>query len=204
MAAVALNWWSLFPRIVQYTNRHIQHNRRRSILPIATIAAGTLLVYAVLTLTETVKAQMAELSGTLSTSTAAAIEQSTVYIAAITLIVGALETAVIMTRSVLSRIQEVGILKATGVGDQVIFSLFVTEAVLYGLVGGIVGVILGWLTAVLVQLADGTSLSSALEPAWLNVLIAAGLATVVSAVAALLPIWRIVKLSAIQALYYQF
>lgn len=200
----SLSWWSLLPRIVAYTNRHIQHNRSRSLLPIATIATGTLLIYAVLTLTETVQAQMEKLSGTLSPATAAAIGEATFYIALIALLVGALETAVIMTRSVLSRVGEIGILKATGVKTSVIFTLFVTEALLYGVVGGVLGVVLGWLIVAAVEVANGTALFAALIPAWRNALIAAVLAALVSVLTASIPIWRTVRLSAIQALYYQF
>jgi predicted lysophospholipase L1 biosynthesis ABC-type transport system permease subunit len=199
-----LSLWDLVLRIVRYTNRHLQHNRRRSLLPIATIATGTLLIYAVLTLTATVQAQMAQMSGTLSPETAEAIARGTVYIAFITLAVGALETAVVMTRSVLSRVQEIGILKATGVKDTVIFSLFIAEAFLYGVVGGLAGIVLGWAIVAVVQMLDGTSLALALLPSWKNGLIAAGLAIVVSIVTAFLPIWQTVRMSAIQALYYQF
>jgi ABC-type antimicrobial peptide transport system permease subunit len=195
---------SLLSRIVLYTSRHIRHNRSRSILPIATIATGTLLIYVVLTLTATVQAQMAKMSGTLSPATAAAIAQATVYIALIALVVGALETAVVMTRSVLSRVGEIGILKATGVKNSVILSLFVAEALLYGIVGGILGVVLGWLTVAIVQITGGASLAVAIAPAWGNGLLAATLAAGVSVVTAWLPIWRTVRLSAIQALYYQF
>lgn len=199
-----LSFGDLITRIFWYTNRHLQHNRRRAILPIATIATGSLLIYAVLTLTATVQRQMAEMSGTLSPATADAIARATVYIAFITLAVGALETAVVMTRSVLSRVKEIGILKATGVKTEVIFSLFVVEALLYGMAGGVAGIMLGWLVVAIVQMMDGVTLFTALIPAWKNGLIAASLAAIVSIVTAFLPIWRTVRLSAIQALYYQF
>lgn len=202
--ATAPSLFSLMPRIVRYTNRHIQHNRNRSLLPIATIATGTLLMYVVLTLTNLVQAQMAEMSGTLSPETTAALGRATVFIALITMAVGALETAVVMTRSVLSRVQEIGVLKATGVTDPVILSLFIVEALLYGLIGGIVGAIAGYLVAAFVQFSNGVSLAAALQPAWGNLMISVGLAIVVSVFMAWLPIWRTVKLSAIQALYYQF
>lgn len=191
-------------RILSYTNRHLQHNRNRSILPIATIATGTLLMYTVLTLTETVQAQMAAMSGTLSAETAVALERATVCIALITLAVGALETAVVMTRSVLARVHEIGVLKATGIPERVIFSLFIAEALLYGVVGGLLGVGLGWLVVAIVQGFESGAIAAALVPAWGNGLIAAGLAIAVSLVTAWIPIWRTVKLSAIQALYYQF
>lgn len=204
MTATMRSPLSLIPRLVQYTNRHIQANRNRSLLPIATIATGTLLMYVVLTLTEIVQAQMAAMSGTLSPETAAALSRATVLIAVIALAVGALETAVVMTRSVLSRVQEIGVLKATGVKDEVVFGLFVVEAILYGFAGGIVGAFLGWLVTAIVLVTDGRAIALAIQPAWLNLVIAAGLAVLVSVITAWIPIWRIVRLSAIQALYYRF
>lgn len=195
---------SLLPRLIQYTNRHIQANRNRSLLPIATIATGTLLMYVVLTLTEIVQSQMTAMSGTLSPETAAALSRATVLIAVIALAVGALETAVVMTRSVLSRVQEIGVLKATGVRNEVVFGLFAIEALLYGLAGGVVGAFLGWIVAAIVLVTDGRAIALAIQPAWMNLVIAASLAVIVSLITAWLPIWRIVRLSAIQALYYRF
>ncbi len=200
----SLPWHTLAIRIVEYTNHHLQFNRRRSLLPVATIATGTLLVYVVLTLIAIVKMQMAQFSGTLSAATTASVGQATVYIAIIGLIVGALETAIVMTRSVLSRIHEIGVLKATGVSNIIIFSLFMTEAILYGVLGGFIGIVLGWIAAAFVQVASGTPLAVALVPAWLNLLIGLTLAVLTSIIAAFIPIWRTVRLSAIQAIYYQF
>jgi putative ABC transport system permease protein len=204
MRQSSLSWQTLAARMLRYTNRHLKFNRRRSLLPIATIATGTLLVYVVLTLVSIVRQQLAEMSGTLSAETTNAIGQATVYVAIIGLLVGALETAIVMTRSVLSRIHEIGVLKATGVNDTVIFNLFLLEAMLYGVIGGVIGVGLGWLVAALVQGLSGVPWMAALLPNGLNLLIALVLAIVTSIGAALLPIWRTVRLSAIQAIYYQF
>jgi len=65
-------------------------------------------------------------------------------------------------------------------------------------------VVLGWLVVAWVQTANGASLTVALIPDWKNAVIAAVLAALVSVVTAWLPIWRTVRLSAIQALYHQF
>jgi ABC-type antimicrobial peptide transport system permease subunit len=203
-SSATLSLWQLLPRLLRYTYRHIQHNRSRSLLPIATIATGTLLMYVVLTLTKTVQAQMAQMSGTLGVQTTQELGRATLFIALITLAVGALETAVIMTRSVLSRVQEIGILKATGVQAPIVFGLFLMEALLYGVAGGVLGVVLGWLIAAWVQTTDRIPIATALMPSWSNLLLAIGLAIGVSLLAAWIPIWRTVRLSAIQALYYPF
>jgi predicted lysophospholipase L1 biosynthesis ABC-type transport system permease subunit len=200
----ALSWQTLTARLLRYTSRHLQFNRRRSLLPVATIATGTLLVYVVLTLIAIVRQQITAMSGTLSPETAAAVSQATVYISLIGLLVGGLETAIVMTRSVLSRIHEIGILKATGVSDRVILSLFLTEAILYGLFGGMIGISLGWMIAAAVQIVSGVEFLTAVLPNLANLVIAFGLAIFTSIAAALIPIWRIGKLSAIQALYHQF
>jgi predicted lysophospholipase L1 biosynthesis ABC-type transport system permease subunit len=204
MPQSTLPWQTLIARILSYTSRHLQFNRRRSLLPIATIATGTLLVYVVFTLIAIVRQQIAAMSGTLSPETVAAVSQATVYISLIGLVVGALETAIVMTRSVLSRMHEIGILKATGISNSVILSLFMTEAILYGFLGGIMGISLGWIVAALVQMLSGVAPVAALLPNITNLLIAFGLAILTSIAAALIPVWRIARLSAIQALYYQF
>ena len=48
-----------------------------------------------------------------------------------------------MTRVVLQRMHEIGVLKASGISDRDIFLVFAFEAVLYGLVGGVLGCLLG-------------------------------------------------------------
>lgn len=204
MSTATLSWQTLAARMLSYTNRHLKFNRRRSLLPIATIATGTLLVYVVLTLINIVRQQLTAMSGTLSVETTNAIGQATVYVAVIGLMVGALETAIVMTRSVLARIHEIGVLKATGVSNRVIFNLFLIEAILYGILGGIIGIGAGWLVAAVVQLLSGVALATALFPNGFNLLIAFTLAVITSIAAALLPIWRTIQLSAIQAIYYQF
>jgi putative ABC transport system permease protein len=76
-------------------------------------------------------------------------------IAAISLLVGGIGIMNIMLASVLERIKEIGIRKAIGAKKQDIAFQFIMEAILISFSGGIVGVILGILTAFFISnLAD--------------------------------------------------
>lgn len=67
-----------------------------------------------------------------------------VSIALISLVVGAVGIMNSMYTSVMERTKEIGIMKSIGATNFKIMSLFLIEAGLIGLVGGIVGVALGW------------------------------------------------------------
>lgn len=66
-------------------------------------------------------------------------------IAAISLLVGAVGIANTMYMSVMERTKEIGTLKALGTTRREILELFITESALIGLVGGFIGVSLGFL-----------------------------------------------------------
>jgi putative ABC transport system permease protein len=65
-------------------------------------------------------------------------------IAAISLLVGAIGIANTMYTSVLERTREIGVMKAIGAKNSDIAKIFLIESGLLGLVGGIIGVILGY------------------------------------------------------------
>ncbi|MFH0955341.1 MAG: ABC transporter permease [Candidatus Micrarchaeota archaeon] len=66
-----------------------------------------------------------------------------VGIALISLLVGAVGIMNTMFMSVSERTKEIGIMKAIGATDSRILSIFITEAILLGLVGGVIGTVLG-------------------------------------------------------------
>ncbi|UCF79498.1 MAG: ABC transporter permease [Candidatus Eiseniibacteriota bacterium] len=63
------------------------------------------------------------------------------------LLVGCLGIMNVMLMSVLERTREIGIMKSTGATRRNILGLFVTEAALVGVVGGLLGIVLGWVVA---------------------------------------------------------
>ena len=73
-----------------------------------------------------------------------------VSIAAISLVVGGIGIANVMYTSVMQRTREIGIMKSVGATNRTILLIFVMEAGLIGLAGGIIGVLLGALIAMTV------------------------------------------------------
>jgi putative ABC transport system permease protein len=64
-------------------------------------------------------------------------------VASISLLVAGIGIMNIMTVSVMERTREVGILKAIGAKSRTVLSMFLTEATLIGIVGGIIGIFSG-------------------------------------------------------------
>lgn len=71
-------------------------------------------------------------------------------IAAVSLLVGGIGIMNIMLVSVTERIREIGIRKAIGAQKEEILALFLIEAIALSVTGGIIGIILGWLIALLI------------------------------------------------------
>lgn len=72
-------------------------------------------------------------------------------VGAIALLVAAIGIANTMTMAILERTKEIGIMKAIGAKNKDILSIFLGEAAGIGLVGGIGGVIIGWLAGKLLN-----------------------------------------------------
>ena len=116
---------------------------------------------------------------------------------AVALFVGAVGVANIMIISVLERRSEIGLRRALGATKSHIRTQFLSEAVLLGLLGGVVGVALGAAsTAVYAHTKDWATVIP--PEAWLGG-IAASL--IIGAVAGLIPALRAARLSPTQALW---
>ncbi|MBN1813948.1 MAG: FtsX-like permease family protein, partial [Anaerolineae bacterium] len=116
-----------------------------------------------------------------------------------------------MVMAVYERTREIGILKAVGASPGDIRRLFVAEASLIGLVGGVVGTVVGWLLGLGLNAAflaylrwqempmEGTFF---VVTGWL-VALALGFATVVGLLAGLYPAARAARLDPLEALRYE-
>lgn len=131
-------------------------------------------------------------------------------IGGVALFVGCLGIVNIMLISVLERTREIGIMKSVGARRKDILFLFVTEAALIGLVGGILGILLGWVVAEVTNhvmfafvIKEEVPFKRLYEiPFWLSAG-AVGLAVAVSIIAGLYPARRAASLEPTAALRYE-
>jgi putative ABC transport system permease protein len=120
-------------------------------------------------------------------------------IAGISLLVGGIGIMNIMMVSVTERTREIGIRKAVGALRRDILVQFLMESVLLSVLGGFLGMVLGWaISAGVGQLID---LETVVDAA--TVLLAIGFATAVGLIFGIYPAWRAAGLRPIEALRYE-
>jgi putative ABC transport system permease protein len=120
-------------------------------------------------------------------------------IAGISLLVGGIGIMNIMLVSVTERTREIGIRKAIGALKRDILSQFLLESVLLSLLGGFLGIMLGWTISILAgRLIDLVTVVD-LE----TVALATGFAILVGLVFGIYPAWRASGLRPIEALRYE-
>jgi ABC-type antimicrobial peptide transport system permease subunit len=115
-----------------------------------------------------------------------------------------------LVMAILERRREIGIMKAIGASDGDVRKLFFAEAGAMGVLGGIVGVVLGWAIGQIINLGTNVYLRRQslppehfwAVPLWL-VLGAIGFAFVVSLISGLYPAGRAARLDPVQALRYE-
>ena len=136
-----------------------------------------------------------------------------VGIAAISLLVAGIGIMNIMIVSLIERTREIGILKALGMKSRTVLLIFLCESVIIGLIGGLIGVALGWGmgNVVIGVLGSGAGLGGGgagalgivpiLTPEL--VVLALGFGIGVSVIFAIYPAWRASKLKPVDALRYE-
>src|SRR5262249_18685379 len=128
-------------------------------------------------------------------------------VGSIALAVSSLGIVNTMVMSILERTREIGIMKAIGASDEHIRRIFLIEASVIGILGGFVGVVIGWTVGhiinfganLYIQSQGGTPGTFFSLPLWL-VSSAIGFSIVVSLIAGSYPAQRASRLDPIQAL----
>jgi putative ABC transport system permease protein len=120
-------------------------------------------------------------------------------IAGISLLVGGIGIMNIMLVSVTERTREIGLRKALGATRGAILRQFLVESGLVGLMGGVLGILLGWAGAVVYGRVTNTPISLSIEAVW----IAFAVALAVGLVFGIYPALRASRLSPIHALRYE-
>jgi putative ABC transport system permease protein len=115
-----------------------------------------------------------------------------------------------LVMAILERRREIGVLKALGAADGDVKQLFFVEAGVMGLLGGVLGVLFGWLIGRALTLATNIYLKRQSLPSveissvpWWLVLGGIGFAILVSLIAGLYPATRAAKLNPVEALRYE-
>jgi putative ABC transport system permease protein len=141
-------------------------------------------------------------------------------IAGISLLVAGIGIMNIMIVSLMERTREIGILKALGMKSRTVLLIFLSESIIMGLLGGAIGLGLGWTLASIVARSGfltsgrqmvgtnqpafgggGLAITPVLSPTLFMGALAFGL--IVSIVFALYPAWRASRLKPVEALRYE-
>jgi putative ABC transport system permease protein len=126
-------------------------------------------------------------------------------IASISIVVGGVIIMNTMLMSVFERTPEIGVLKATGAKRNTILLLFLTEAGLVGLMGGILGFIVGATLSLIIDVI-GTAYVGSMFQTKITIELVIGsilFSFVVGAISGLYPAWQASKLRPIEALRYE-
>ncbi len=129
-----------------------------------------------------------------------------VGIAAISLLVGGIGIANTMYTSVLERTKEIGAMKAVGAKNSDILLIFLFESGLIGLIGGIIGILLGYVISKTVEIIAVTALNTTLLKAAVPghlVFGCLGFAFLIGALSGTIPALTASKLRPADALRYE-
>lgn len=115
-----------------------------------------------------------------------------------------------LVMAILERRREIGVMKAIGASDKDVRGLFFAEAGAMGILGGVFGVIMGWIIGRVINFGTNIYLHRQGFPAehfwavpWWLVGFALGFAFLVSLISGLYPASRAAKLDPVQALRYE-
>jgi putative ABC transport system permease protein len=120
-------------------------------------------------------------------------------IAGISLVVGGIGIMNMMLTTVTERTREIGLRKAIGAKKKDITVQFLSEAVALTFIGGVVGIILGWLASLAMTRFAGITTTVSIPAVFLAI----GVSGAIGIIFGYYPAWRAAKLNPIDALRYE-
>ncbi len=129
-----------------------------------------------------------------------AIELLFIGIASISLVVGGIGIANIMLVTVSERTQEIGVMKAVGAKNEDVLMIFLLEAGLIGLIGGLIGLGVAF-GAAKTFIPYFIGFQGVIPISWVG--IAMGLSFAVGVISGLYPAWRAAQMDPVEALSYE-
>jgi len=120
-------------------------------------------------------------------------------IAGISLVVGGIGIMNMMLTTVSERTHEIGLRQAIGAKDRDITLQFLFEAIALTFIGGTIGIILGWITSMMITRFSDITTSVSL---W-SILLAFGVSTLIGIVFGYWPAKKAASLNPIDALRYE-
>ena len=126
-------------------------------------------------------------------------------IASISLLVGGIGIMNIMLVSVTERTREIGIRKALGAKERVILSQFVVEAATTSALGGVLGIVLGYIVSMAANRIlpmISSDIDVTVSPSFNSVVVAFGISVGIGVLFGYLPAKRAARLNPIDALSY--
>ena len=126
-------------------------------------------------------------------------------IASISLLVGGIGIMNIMLVSVTERTREIGIRKALGAKERVILSQFVVEAATTSALGGVLGIVLGYIVSMAANRIlpmISSDIDVTVSPSFNSIVVAFGISVGIGVLFGYLPAKRAARLNPIEALRY--
>lgn len=128
-------------------------------------------------------------------------------IAAIALIVASIGIMNTMLTSVMERTHEIGIMKAIGANNRDVMSIFIFEGMMISLLGGIAGIIIGFIGAKGFSMIAAGSMGGGglIEPVFtlFSIILGVTVALFVGMISSFYPAWKAAKMSPIEAVRYE-
>lgn len=124
-------------------------------------------------------------------------------VAFISLLVGGLSVVNTMTMSVAERTREIGVRKAIGATDGAIMRQFIAESAIIGVIGGLLGIGLGWLIIIAGNAAGAASGNELFLLTPRLAVGSVGFALFLGVVSGLYPAWHAARLNPVVALRYE-